>query len=79
MHSPDLSKELKRDALNLDNHIFCMPFPYPDVPLVLGTSSKGRQNVIDRLGWKYTQISPDIDGKRPSPLTFMLILMCLCL
>eukprot|EP00981_Chlorochromonas_danica_P001586 scaffold342_cov208-Ochromonas_danica.AAC.10 len=40
-----------------------MPFPYPDVDLILGTSSMHRKAVIDKLGWQYMQLSPDIDEK----------------
>jgi len=30
---------------------------------ILGTSSKSRKEVVDLLGWKYRQMSPDIDEK----------------
>ena len=52
---------MKKDAVNLDVQVLPIPFPYA-VDLVLGTSSKFRQRVVDLLGWKYTQMSPDIDG-----------------
>lgn len=41
-----------------------IPFPYSDVDFILGTSSLSRRNIIDMMKWKYTQMSPDIDGKQ---------------
>jgi hypothetical protein len=38
------------------------PFPGGDLEFILGTSSFSRKLIADLLGWKYTQMAPDIDG-----------------
>lgn len=32
-------------------------------PIILGSSSANRKQIIELLEWPYTQMSPDIDGK----------------
>lgn len=50
-------------SYRVDHHVFPSPSPCPDeMPLVFGSSSANRKEVIDCLGWKYIQMSPDIDG-----------------
>ncbi|RYY73930.1 hypothetical protein EON63_19760 [archaeon] len=63
MHSPDMNKEMKKNMVSLDFYVLPMPFPYKNMGFILGTSSSNRKQIVDRLGWKYTQMSPDIDGK----------------
>eukprot|EP01031_Cornospumella_fuschlensis_P029420 gene29420-35511_t len=77
MHSPDMSKELKKNMTSLDFYVLPTPFPYQDVGFILGTSSLNRKQIVDRLGWKYVQMSPDIDEKAtrdPDPLEMPLLI-----
>lgn len=48
----------------LDKNVYLNPCETikSDITLVLGSSSKNRQNVLDTLNWKYQQISADING-----------------
>jgi septum formation protein len=77
MHSPDLKNELAKSALDLGIQVTPVPFPY-DLPLVLGTSSIHRKRIVDRLGWKYTQESPDIDGEGTHINHLFVNIMCEC-
>lgn len=49
-------------SMNLSD-ISPIPFPAPHLDFIFGTSSKFRKEIINQLGWSYTQMSPDIDGK----------------
>lgn len=71
-------REKRRIHINLHKEIPPLPFPPNSIDFILGTSSASRREVIDVLRWKYTQMSPDIDGKRYSPssvVTYGLILI----
>ncbi len=65
----DLNKEedFTEDVIPIKYSLetFITPSAYPggDLELILGTSSKNRKAIMDALGWKYTQMSPDIDGE----------------
>lgn len=60
-------------SMNLSD-ISPIPFPAPHLDFIFGTSSKFRKEIINQLGWSYTQMSPDIDGKyfQVILLTFLL-------
>eukprot|EP01040_Poterioochromonas_malhamensis_P017089 gene17090-19560_t len=49
-------------SMNLSD-ISPIPFPAPHLDFIFGTSSKFRKEIINQLGWSYTQMSPDIDEK----------------
>lgn len=40
-----------------------LPFPNTEKKFILGTSSASRKLILDKLGWNYIQMSPDIDEK----------------
>ena len=67
-------REKRRIHINLHKEIPPLPFPPNSIDFILGTSSSSRREVIDVLRWKYTQMSPDIDGKIDSLHTIPVLL-----
>lgn len=63
-HSIDENESMKMKGLTLSlSDIVPIPFPAPQLEFILGTSSRFRKLIVDQLEWKYTQMSPDINGK----------------
>jgi len=61
--SSRLSSELTTD-FNLETNITHKPFPLSsECPLILGSSSKSRKQVLELIKWPFTIMSPDIDER----------------
>lgn len=61
--SSRLSSDLMTD-FSLETNITQKPFPLSfECPLILGSSSKSRKQVLDLIKWPYTIMSPDIDER----------------
>lgn len=74
--STDDPEAQKVNKINMNLYdINPIPFPAPQQDFIFASSSKFRKMIVDRLGWGYTQMNPDINGKslvtelsRPFPL-----------
>lgn len=74
-HSNSNSNQQQSQQQQLQSHqlstgLDINPMPLPggySCDFIFGTSSKFRKSVMDKLGWKYIQMSPDIDGKPVIP------------
>lgn len=61
--SSRLSSELMTD-FNLETNITQKSFPLSaECPLILGSSSKSRKQVLELIKWPFTTMSPDIDER----------------
>ncbi|CAK9251399.1 unnamed protein product [Sphagnum jensenii] len=53
-----------KNSFDLERNVTQKEYPLPnDCQLILGSSSKSRKQVLDIIGWPFTVLSPDIDGK----------------